>query len=313
MSGKSNEGNDMQFILRCGFCGFVLGLLALTAWTPLYSVTKDKLVAETPILVSKLDAEDVRERLTRGEGGVPLGEIALGKVAERGRAKVKTVVNRPEDQAPYAVRFDGDGEVEIELPKDRLENQDAVTFYAFRYRPAIGGAPSYVDLGGAILGYRRMPEHSHLAEVVALKGVLSKKTADSDWIRTGITCPIRDGRVRVHGVFTARTDAAAGVWDLYYYEKPVLTGIPYSAKAEKFQVRSAGAGRTTIGTISISDGNPLFRDDNVDGIPDSLASRMGVQRRHDLVPGTNRTLLDHYMGTGPDEKTESASKPKKSI
>ena len=299
--------------MKAGIRRALLISISLSVWAPMYSATNDKADVETPVVISKLDEEDVRGRLTRGEGGVPLGEIALGKVMERGRAKVKKVVNRPEDRAPYAVRFDGDGEVEIELPKDRLKNQEEVTFYAFRYRPSIGGAPSYVDLGGAILGYRRMPEHPHLAEVVALKGVLSKKTADSDWIRTGITCPIRDGRVRVHGAFTARTDAAAGVWDLYHYEKPVLTGLPYSRTTEKFLIRRAGTGRTTIGTISISDGNPLFRDENVDGIPDSLASRLGVQRRHDLVPGTNRTLLDHYMGTHPEEEPDAAKKPKKGI
>jgi len=76
----------------------------------------------------------------------------------------------------------------------------------------------------------------------------------------------------------------------------VLTGLPYEPSEEGFRIRSAGSGLTSVGELSIGDGNPLFEDDNVDGIPDRLAEKLGVQHRHDLVPGTGRALLDHYMG-----------------
>ena len=105
-------------ILRAFLISIILSFLV-----PLYSAEKGKAkatppgqadkempVAERPVLVSKLDPEDVRGKLKREEGGVPLGEDALGKVVKRGSASVKRVVHDKQD-APYSVIFEGSGEV----------------------------------------------------------------------------------------------------------------------------------------------------------------------------------------------------------
>ena len=285
--------------------------IILSVWTPLYSAEKDKLketppgqrsketpVAETPVLVSKLDPDDVRGRLAREKGGVPLGEEALGKVVKRGSASVKRVVHDKQD-APYSVIFDGAGEVEIEKPKRRSKGQSDVTFYTFKYRSSVGASfdqVSTVSLGGAVLGFRRSKSGT-MGELVAFSGDNPNRAGRSDWMSAGVMAPLSGDSVPIAADLMVRTDSKKGIWDLYYRGSMRLANLPYSRKAEKVIAKSLGRGASSVSELKIWDDNPEFLDDNLDGVPDGFSRAFGGARRDDVVTEEgDLTLLDLYLG-----------------
>lgn len=73
-----------------------------------------------------------------------------------------------------------------------------------------------------------------------------------------------------------RLDGTAGIWDLYVGSRLGVVDLPLpklpAGASRQFSVRAGAAGARVCGLIS-SDDNPLFADENRNGIDDAFEAR----------------------------------------
>ena len=238
---------------------------------------KDSTSEPLPAPVARLHTDDARKNLDLGSGGLRDGDQVAGKVRELGGASVSRVVNRPGDGAPRWVRFAGQGEVEIELPKAVLREQDdGITVYACRFRPALGSSKddrTELEMGGALLCYSYMDDRpaNRIAGLMVYDAESSQagESEEDGWIHTGVYFPVRaNGQVQMHAELAARLDSRSKTWDLYVNGRLKVSGLGYKPDLERFVVKSSGSGESSIGRLWIGDENPLFEDEDRDGLPD---------------------------------------------
>jgi hypothetical protein len=74
-------------------------------------------------------------------------------------------------------------------------------------------------------------------------------------------------------VLTARLDGTAGIWDLYVGSRLGAVDLPLPklppGATKQFSVRAGNTGARVCGLIS-SDDNPLFEDENRNGVDDTF-------------------------------------------
>lgn len=157
-----------------------------------------------------------------------------------------------------------------------------------------------VDVGGARLGWRLSADsdHGRNAELIAYVGLgqASGMVGEDGWMTTGVHFEVRDdGRVTGHAPIVVRADSAKGVWDLYLYNDLFLVDLPYRKRFENLVVKTASDGETSIQNLRITDHNPLFEDEDLDGIPDDFAATRGVKAREEPVEPDGPSLLVEYL------------------
>lgn len=156
-----------------------------------------------------------------------------------------------------------------------------------------GSTDTVIDVAGARLRIRAgtMPGQAQLQ--------VGQRTATGlAWINVG--GPIR---YEVHGgrnlaalpVLTLRLDRLAGIWDLYVARRLVLTDRPLGALPQgapnQFSVFAGAEGALVSGLIS-ADENPLWTDENGNGIDDDFEQRQrGALLLRSAASGVERTRL----------------------
>ncbi|MBM2813143.1 MAG: hypothetical protein HW416_3902, partial [Chloroflexi bacterium] len=96
-------------------------------------------------------------------------------------------------------------------------------------------------------------------------------------------------------VLTVRLDPKAGVWDLFAGSRLVATDLPLAAlpngATRQFTVQAGAQGARVCGLVSADD-NPLFEDENANGIDDAFEKQ---QNQGSLLatrePAATRTQL----------------------
>jgi hypothetical protein len=193
--------------------------------------------------------------------------------------------------------FEGIGGVELPIIKSRRGDQDTVTYYSFRYRPALAANGEYatLDFDGAVIGARRLERSSGIAEIVVLPSHLINRAKSGDWIRTGLYVPIdREQRIRASVDLVVRVDISSQEWDLFANRVMVANGISYRKGNGKISAKSASENMTSLSDLKVLDYNPLFVDDNFDGVPDDFAAKYNAHDRDQVIPGQGVSLVELY-------------------
>ncbi len=215
---------------------------------------------------------------------------------------VKKELSRPDGGAPFNIDFSGEGEIDLKNGRERLKGQDEVTFYQFRLRPWVERSRSAdmptVEVEGAVIGFR-YDETAQASELLVATG--SDRTRGFEWYSSGAyLAHNEDGSVAGHLPVMLRVDRAAGVWDLYLYNRMRLADLPLLEGQGKFRLKTVGKGDTSIASLRIGDDNPLFEDEDLDGIEDSFSKRYPGKGRGDALEGTGSTLLVEYLSRKPE-------------
>lgn len=140
-----------------------------------------------------------------------------------------------------------------------------VTFVSFL---AFGSENTVVDVGGA-----------RLKVVPADKSGFARLTAEGGGFSYVVKTEQHDGLpLAALPVVTVRLDQTAGVWDLYVFERLVAANLPVAAPAKErsFALQAGPLGAWLCGLV-LSDENPLYVDQNANGIDDGFeASETGA-------------------------------------
>jgi len=104
-------------------------------------------------------------------------------------------------------------------------------------------------------------------------------------------------------VFTVRLDAANALWDLYSGIHQVVHNRPLIATskgdARKFAIEAGATGAWLCGAV-ISDENPLFDDDNANGVDDEFEMmHLGALQAGDAPASSRRDLADEWRISDP--------------
>jgi len=94
-------------------------------------------------------------------------------------------------------------------------------------------------------------------------------------------------------VFTVRLDPAAGVWDLYLFQRLVAEDLPLAdvKGARQFSLHPGAKGAWVLSLVG-SDENPLFIDANANGIDDAFeATKRNGALLAANAPAADRTQL----------------------
>ncbi|WP_414660799.1 hypothetical protein [Horticoccus sp. 23ND18S-11] len=175
------------------------------------------------------------------------------------------------------------------------------TFVSFL---AYGSTDTVIDVAGARLRIRAgaTPGQAQLQ-------VGYRAASGLTWINTG--GPIR---FEVHGgrnlaalpVLTLRLDRHAGVWDLYVARRLVLTDRPLGplpkGAPNQFTVFAGAEGALVSGLVS-ADENPLWEDENGNGIDDDFEQRQrGALLPRGAASGVDRTRLAQQWQQDPQHR-----------
>lgn len=133
-----------------------------------------------------------------------------------------------------------------------------VTFVSFL---VFGSEKTVIDVGGARLSIEGTgrPGHAQLA-------------VDGGKFSYQVKTERHDGSILAAlPVVTVRLDPAAGVWDLYLFERLVAANLPVAAGAKErsFALQAGPLGAWLCGLL-LSDDNPLYVDENANGIEDDF-------------------------------------------
>lgn len=93
-------------------------------------------------------------------------------------------------------------------------------------------------------------------------------------------------------VFTVRLDPAAGVWDLYVFQRLVAEDLPLAdvKGARQFAIKPGAQGAQVLGLVT-SDENPLFVDANANGIDDTFEK----QKRNGALLAANAPAAERIQ------------------
>lgn len=146
-----------------------------------------------------------------------------------------------------------------------------ITFVSFLAYGAIG---TMFDVGGAKLTIKagKKPGYAELALVNPAPATPASAASPIAAYSAQIKLETHDGiALAALPVLTVRLDPAAGVWDLFVFQKLVAEDVPLSAAngARQFAL-TAGAQGAWVMNLTMSDENPLFVDANRNGIDDAF-------------------------------------------
>lgn len=216
---------------------------------------------------------------------------------------------RPDRKAPFNFEFSGEGEIGIENKKHIEKNQDSVAFYQFRLKPWVERKKNVdiptIEIEGAFIGFR-YDESALAAELMVATGIqkeqkgnrLSRETFD--WYGTSVYLAYNeDGSIASQTPVMVRLDYDNRSWDLYLYDKLRITDLPLIRETGEFRIKTVGKGRTSIAGLRIGDANPLFNDEDFDGIDDQFAAQYPGLKRNDIIESTGSSLLVEYLSRDP--------------
>jgi len=177
-------------------------------------------------------------------------------------------IETSDGESIWAFKARGAGIVKVDPKKERKRaNEDGVWFYAARLRPAFdesGDGRVRADFGGAIVGYQYKQDIG-MAELLVLR---DGKNAE-EWIGTGVYYPVgQDGAMRVHSEVVIMIDSGAREWRLFSGSRIVGQNIPWVAGKEGFSIEVQGDAETSVSNLWYGDENPLFVDEDRNGVPD---------------------------------------------
>lgn len=105
-------------------------------------------------------------------------------------------------------------------------------------------------------------------------------------------------------VFTIRLDPAAGVWDLFVFDRLLAEDLPLTqtSGARKFTLQAGGAGAWLCGLV-LADENPLFVDANANGIDDKFETQKRGALLAAAAPAADRRQLAFQWKQSQHEAT----------
>lgn len=158
-----------------------------------------------------------------------------------------------------------------------------------------GSVGTIVDVGGAQIGISESAIVEGYAHVLV-------KSGESDWVDTHLNVPFdsyEGKRLATLPVLTVRLDPASEEFDLYANSRMLVEGAELISRSNdrKFLVSAGSEGAWLMGLVQ-SDINPLYIDDNGNGVDDDfelasngeLQSRgASKQQRKDLIKSWRQT------------------------
>ncbi|MGH7944576.1 MAG: hypothetical protein ACREH8_17450 [Opitutaceae bacterium] len=194
---------------------------------------------------------------------VPKGRATVHELSANGKANARSAAS----QGVNYVAIDGNTSWSSEV---RGAEKD-ITFVSFFVYASEG---TTIDIAGAKIVVRPASEAGKVQMQIGRRGPKGMQ-----WRNFG--GPVRlepyDGApLAALPILTVRLDGAAGVWDLYVGSRLGVTDMPLpkfpAGATRQFGIRAGSAGARVCGLVS-SDDNPLFVDENRNGIDDAFEAR----------------------------------------
>lgn len=206
--------------------------------------------------------------IVASSAGISEGGRGMTKLESEGEVLLERQIETSDGESIWAFKARGAGIVKVEPKKERRRaNEDGVWFYSARLRPAFderGGGIVRADFGGAKIGYQ-YKKAIGMAELVMLRG---KKVAE-EWVGTGVYYPVgQDGAMRVHSEVVIMIDSGAREWRLFSGSRIVGQDLPWVAGKEGISIEVRGNEETSVSNLWYGDENPLFVDEDRNGVPD---------------------------------------------
>lgn len=278
----------MKFIQVCSAASAVM-LLCISPAFPATGNPEGKAIQNIDAILSDieaLDKVDVRDKIDESKVKGPDGKKE-GRIQAADATDVKAVEHWRADGSPYGLSFVGEGLIRIDLPKQELKKDaidKGVVFISFSVRPALAedaNQLSYLNVGGAMLAFGREPPTMgvHAGSAFFLNGD-AKTALREDWIDTGVSYPVNEKHETKRPLdYMVRLDPGRGEWDLFYDQELKFAGIKFKKASSSLWIKSEGEGETQISELRASVDNPLFEDQDVDGIDDVLERELGFSDR----------------------------------
>jgi hypothetical protein len=157
-----------------------------------------------------------------------------------------------------------------EWSKPLRGNPHDVTFVSLNMHASIA---TVIEAGGAWVSVMQSDKAGRAALIVGKP----QTNGELKWDKAGLEVALETfGGVEMATlpILTLRIDSAAGQWDLYSGTRLVAQGLSLANDSKKGAARQvlirAGATGVWLNAIALSDENPLFADENNNGIDDSF-------------------------------------------
>ena len=162
-----------------------------------------------------------------------------------------------------------------------------VDFYSLPVADGNPGMATRMDVEAAQAGFFRIGEQG---EVYALDG---DGQGGGQWVATDFTVPLDEhGRARDWIRFTFRQDFTAKIWDLYLDGTLVKADLHFrdntATSFSRFRLRGAAGADSAFDYFYASGDNPLFTDEDKDGMDDAW----------ELANGLDPTVNDRNLVSG---------------
>jgi fibronectin type 3 domain-containing protein len=192
------------------------------------------------------------------------------------------------------------------------EDVTFVDFYALPVADGNSSLTTRIDVEAAQAGFFRVGEQG---EVYAFDG---DGQGGGQWLPTDFTVPLaEDGRAREWIRFTFRQDFTAKLWDLYLDGALVMADLHFRDNTvnsfSRFSLRGAASADSYFDYFYASADNPLFADQDKDGIDDAWEVAHGLDptvNDRNLLSG-KRTNIERYLAAAkPGGATRSQADAK---
>lgn len=189
---------------------------------------------------------------------IPKGRATVHELAANGKVTARAAT----DQSLSFVEIDPD----TSWPSPVRGGPKDITFVSFFVYASPGTS---IDIAGAKIVVRASSKPDNVQMQIGRPGAKGMQ-----WRNFG--GPIRlepygGGPLAALPVLTARLDGTAGIWDLYVGNRLGVADLPLPrlppGATKQFSLRAGSTGARVCGLIS-SDDNPLFQDENRNGIDD---------------------------------------------
>lgn len=194
---------------------------------------------------------------------VPKGRATVHELSPKGKAGTRAAVSQGVDY----VGLDGGASWASEV---RGAEKD-ITFVSFF---VYGSAGTTIDIAGAKIVVRPGSEPGKVQLQIGRPGAKGMQ-----WRNFGGPVrlePYNGAPLAALPVLTVRLDGTAGIWDLYVGSRLGVVDMPLpklpAGATRQFRLHAGTAGARVCGLIS-SDDNPLFADENRNGIDDAFEAR----------------------------------------
>jgi len=148
----------------------------------------------------------------------------------------------------------------------KSEIQKGVVFWDFYILPVFDQGEAMLDVAGAQIGFRKSGS----------KGEVMAFSEDSPTaVPLDVPLLADSGEIENWLHFTIRVDRAKGVWDLYLDSKPVLTSLKLGA-GSGLEVKGRPDACTYLDLVEERKTNPIFEDNDADGMPDAEEKALGL-------------------------------------